>query len=121
MAVDSKLIFVVDDEPSVADFIAILLGLHGYQTEKFYCPLKALASTTERVPHLLLSDFKMPEMDGLTLAKQLLERNPECKVLMMSGYGHDANGHPLRGEFQFMAKPVSVVDLLAKVNHAFNV
>ena len=118
VAVDSKLIFVVDDEPSVADFVAFLLGLHGYKAEKFYSPTKALAAATECVPHLLVSDFKMPGMDGLTLAKQVRLRNPDCKVLMMSGYGHEANSHPHRETFEFLAKPVSVVELLAKVSIA---
>ncbi len=121
MAVDySKLIFVVDDEPTVADFVAFLLGLHGYKTEKFYSPLDALSSANSKVPHLLVSDFKMPEMDGLTLAAKLRERNPDCKILMMSGYGHEAKNHPLRGTIEFLAKPVSVVDLLAKVSLAFS-
>ena len=113
-----KLIFVVDDEPSVADFVAFLLDLHGYKTAKFYDPLEALESAALREPHLLVSDFKMPEMDGLTLAKQVRDKHPDCKVLMMSGYGHEANSHPHRGTFEILAKPVSVVDLLSKVSLA---
>jgi DNA-binding NtrC family response regulator len=119
--VEDKLIFVVDDEPSVADFIAFLLTRQGYNTVKFYSPLQALAAATSAVPHLLVSDFKMHEMDGLTLATQVKEQNPNCKVLMMSGFGHEAVSHPARGNFEFLHKPVSVVDLLSKVNLALNV
>lgn len=114
----SKLVFVVDDEPALVDAVAIYLEQNGFAVATFTSPLKALGASASRKPDLLLSDFKMHGMDGLTLATKLIERHPTCKVLIMSGNIHDATTHPARNRFELLQKPVPLPHLLAKITEA---
>jgi DNA-binding NtrC family response regulator len=111
----NKLIFVVEEEPALAEVVAAYLEQSGFAVAAFTCPVKALAASASRKPDLLLSDFKMDGMDGLTLATKMTERHPTCKVLIMSGDIHDATTHPARNSFEFLQKPIPMSSLLAKI------
>jgi DNA-binding response OmpR family regulator len=109
------IIFVVDDEPRIAETQVLVLQQNAYDAIAFTNPLAALAAAVDLKPDLLLSDFQMPEMNGLSLATELLQQCPECKVLMISGAISHAKSHPARGKFEFLEKPVSPIDLLARI------
>jgi two-component system cell cycle sensor histidine kinase/response regulator CckA len=66
---------------------------------------------------LVVSDVVMPEMDGPTLLKELRKRNPELKVIFVSGYAEDAfEKHlPEPGQFHFLPKPFTLTQLVAAV------
>lgn len=66
---------------------------------------------------LVVSDVVMPEMDGPTLARELRSRNPELKIIFVSGYAEDAfQKHlPEHGQFAFLPKPFSLKELVAVV------
>ena len=113
-----KLIFVVDDAKQVADVIASFLKDAGYNPIIFYNPIDALTASALVKPDLLLSDFRMPTMDGLTLATRLTERYPDCKVLIVTGLPHEAIRHPAFRKFEVLQKPVSLSLLLDKVAEA---
>jgi two-component system chemotaxis response regulator CheY len=115
---NEKLVFVVDDEKPLANVLVSILKDCGYDAIAFYNPLEALAASVSLKPDLLLSDFKMPNMDGLTLAVSLTEGRPDCKVLMMTGLPHEPMAHPAYRRFEFLYKPVSFSLLLDKVVEA---
>jgi DNA-binding NtrC family response regulator len=108
------LVFVVDDEPAIAETHALVLRQHGYDAIAFTNPLSALAAADLK-PDLLLSDFLMPQMDGLSLAEKFLVQCPTCKVLLISGAISHAKNHPARGKFEFLEKPCPPPDLLEKI------
>ena len=110
----AALIFVVDDEPIIAETHALVLRQHGYNVIAFTNPLAALAAAALK-PDLLLSDFLMPQMDGLSLAVEFLQQCPRCKVLMITGAISHASNHPAMGRFEFLEKPLPPPDLLAKI------
>jgi DNA-binding NtrC family response regulator len=116
--VAAKLIYVVDDEAPLLDAVAAFLKSRGLVVIPFTSPLQALASAISIKPDLLLSDFSMEEMDGLTFAAKLRELHPVCKVLMMSGAIHEADRHPRHNEFEFLQKPLQLRQLLLKINSA---
>jgi two-component system cell cycle sensor histidine kinase/response regulator CckA len=66
---------------------------------------------------LVVSDVVMPEMDGPTLAKELRTRNPNLKIIFVSGYAEDAFEKNLPDEvkFNFLAKPFTLKQLVAAV------
>ncbi|MCZ7658340.1 MAG: ATP-binding protein [Xanthobacteraceae bacterium] len=66
---------------------------------------------------LVVSDVVMPEMDGPTLLKELRKRNPELKVIFVSGYAEDAfeKNLPEPGQFHFLPKPFTLTQLVAAV------
>jgi len=110
-----KLVFVVDDNKPVANLIVSFLKEHGYDAIAFYDLAEALAASASLHPDLLLSDFRMKTMDGLTLAMRLTERYPACKVLMMTGLADEAIKHPAFKKFEWLHKPVSLSVLIDKV------
>ncbi len=66
---------------------------------------------------LVVSDVVMPEMDGPTLLKEMRRRNPELKIIFVSGYAEDAfEKHlPEHGQFAFLPKPFTLKQLVAAV------
>jgi two-component system, cell cycle sensor histidine kinase and response regulator CckA len=66
---------------------------------------------------LVVSDVVMPEMDGPTLLKEMRRRNPEVKIIFVSGYAEDAfeKNLPEGGQFAFLAKPFTLKQLVAAV------
>jgi CheY-like chemotaxis protein len=119
------LIFVVDDEPIIANTLLLILESEGYSVEAFTNPLKALESATLRPPTLVLSDVVMPELSGVEFAIRLKQLNPSCKLLLFSGQAvtidllaqarHD--GH----DFRLLEKPLHPSELLKEIAHACSV
>jgi two-component system cell cycle sensor histidine kinase/response regulator CckA len=66
---------------------------------------------------LVVSDVVMPEMDGPTLLKELRRRNPDLKVIFVSGYAEEAfsKNLPSQEQYEFLAKPFTLKQLVSKV------
>ena len=112
-----RTILVVDDEGFLVDILFEVLDSHGYSVLTATSGQEALqiAKKTESID-LLLTDLIMNPMNGMALAEQLKQTNPQIKVLFMSGYTQDyirdklgIHGVP------FLVKPVSADDLLEKI------
>ena len=114
-----KRIFIVGDENCVADTLALIFRKAGYEASAFYNAQNALAQIDTCCPELVISDVRMPGMDGVDMAVHIRERHPTCKVVLYSGHCSTLNilemvGH--RGyDFELLAKPISPNDLLARI------
>ena len=66
---------------------------------------------------LVVSDVVMPEMDGPTLLKEMRGRNPDLKIIFVSGYAEDAfeKSLPENEQFAFLPKPFTLSQLVAAV------
>src|SRR5713101_6942042 len=80
-------ILVVDDEPLVAALIADALGLEGYEVETAKNGREALEKIAARSYDAILSDLRMPELDGVGLYRELDQRNPGLlrRIAFVSG------------------------------------
>jgi PAS domain S-box-containing protein len=112
-------ILVVDDDENVAVLIKAMLDSLGYKVEIYHGSLDAL-KVFRRQPEkydLLLSDFTMPDMTGLDLAKQVQITRPGFPVMIMTGYGDSLNADTLRsyGIKQVVGKPLAMRELAAAV------
>ena len=113
----AKTLLVVDDEPVVLEAEAHILCHHGYTVLQAESAAKALRLAREAAAiHLLITDFSMPEVDGLELARRFRAVHPKAPVLVVSG-----SLQFLRDETQdldrleFLAKPFQFKELLEKV------
>ena len=78
---------------------------------------RALELARTEVFDLIFSDVVMPEMDGPTLLKEMRARNPNLKIIFVSGYAEEAfeKSLPENEQFAFLAKPFALSALVAKV------
>ena len=105
-----EMILVVEDQAATAQITRILLESWGYQVLEAHCPDEALALFDSQSGHvsLLLTDVIMPGMTGGQLAEQLRRRNPELRVVYMSGYAVEQLSLP---DAAFLPKPFNPASL----------
>ncbi|MEO8025303.1 MAG: response regulator [Bryobacteraceae bacterium] len=110
-------ILVVEDEDGIRALVRKILARQGYEILEAAGGKDALdlASTYPHRIHLLLTDVMMPGMNGVELARQLLEWRPDTRVLYVSGYTDEATLHMLPEDTAFLQKPFTLGSLVHKV------
>jgi len=112
-------ILLVEDEKAVSGLIEAVLRREGYRIIVAANGLEAMAVVEARnlKPDLLLTDVIMPEMGGPELAKRLVERMPDIKVLYSSGYTDSAltQRGALEDGVELIQKPFAPEDLVTRV------
>ncbi len=111
-------ILVVDDEEAVRRLACRMLTWTGYQALEARHGREALATIEEHAGpiHLVLTDMKMPGMNGRELGRQVEERWPGKPILYMSGFASEVfRSGLLEAGAPFLAKPFTQDDLAAKV------
>jgi two-component system, chemotaxis family, chemotaxis protein CheY len=78
----ADLVLVVDDEPSVAETVELLVQQAGYQVLVAHSGQEALAKTEQRWPAVVISDVMMPRMDGSTFIAALRKRADDWQLPM---------------------------------------
>lgn len=117
-SVGSEVVLVVDDEAAVRAPIARMLKHLGYfvlEGSNGEDALQVISDYGGPV-HLVISDVRMPEMDGEELANMLRSAFPDMRLLLISGVGgHAVNvSHDIEG-CRFLAKPFTLDELAATV------
>jgi DNA-binding NtrC family response regulator len=118
MLVDRPIVMVVDDEPLVADTLAMILTHAGYRAVRAYDARTALEMASVRAPDLLISDVAMPEMNGVELALGMVAMAPGCKVVLFSGHARSVDlirAYDAGHDFPLMAKPMHPTEMLGQV------
>lgn len=123
-------ILIVDDEESILRSLRRLLSrtpcvagdkVYRLEVECFSTPMAALEQSRAVAYDLVLSDYRMPGMDGVQFLKAFRELQPECARLILSGYA-DLDGLIAAindaGISRFLAKPWNDYELVAAVGQA---
>src|ERR671923_1818089 len=109
---------VVDDEPAVRGFLVRMLKTQGFQCYEAASGLEALRILDQiGEPPLIVSDMRMPEMDGISLLEEVRARYPDTSVIMLSGVSETNTAVDClhRGAADFLLKPISMSELQARV------
>jgi len=103
-------ILLVDDEADIREVLEIALKDLGYEVRVAADGEQALEIFQTHRPGLVLTDIKMPSMDGIELLKCIKRENPECEVIMITGHGDmDLAIKSLKHEAtDFITKPINV-------------
>ncbi|MCR8550178.1 sigma-54 dependent transcriptional regulator [Salipiger sp. P9] len=100
-------IAIVDDEKDMRQSISQWLALSGYDTETYASAEEALGSLGTDYPGIVISDIKMPGMDGIQFLKKLMGNDSALPVIMITGHGDVPMAvEAMRiGAFDFLEKP----------------
>jgi two-component system response regulator AtoC len=112
--VSFRTVLVVDDEEPLRQLLAVILRDRGYEARCVGSGEEALRELAARDYDLVLTDVRMPRLDGIALTRAILERQPAATVIVMSAYGsHDAAIEAMKaGAYDFLPKPFKPDDVL---------
>ncbi len=112
-------ILLVEDEDGLRSLNARGLRSRGYSVIEAANGVEAMEALEQKdgAVDLVVSDVVMPEMDGPTLLKEMRKRNPNLKIIFVSGYAEEAfdKSLPENEQFAFLPKPFALSALVAKV------
>jgi PAS domain S-box-containing protein len=112
-------VLVVDDEPDVLAMLADLLGREGHRVVTARSGREALARLDSQPIDLIISDLRMPDLDGRALHRLLQERRPELarRLIFLSGdvLGSRGGGVPGDSTVPLVEKPVDMIQLLQAI------
>jgi DNA-binding NtrC family response regulator len=116
----SKTVLLVEDEQVIRQSMAELLTDEGYTVLQAGDGKSAYDIVLAQPVDLIVSDVRMPEMDGLTLLGHLAKAVPQTPVIMVTAFGTvDSAVAAMRmGAYDYLLKPVQFDDLLLKVQRA---
>jgi CheY-like chemotaxis protein len=111
-----KKILVVDDNADLLDLVAELLTFEGYDVSTASDGAIAIEKIEMCLPDLILSDIRMPNMNGIAFRDELRNRSNTREIPMIFITGVPSEAPP--AQFETIKKPVHIDELLAKVAHA---
>jgi two-component system response regulator FixJ len=116
-------IYIVDDDEAVRHSLALLLESAGHVVEVFEAAAQALKSCRLRLPACIITDIRMPEMDGLEFQKRLVTGKYDVPVIVMTGHADVplAVRAMKAGALDFIEKPFSDETILAALEAAMTV
>ena len=110
-------ILVVDDDPSLAEMLTIVLRNEGFDTAVIADGSQALTAVRELRPDLVLLDLMLPEIDGLEACRRIRDDHPSVPVIMLTARDDEASrvtGLEM-GADDYVTKPFSGRELVARV------
>ena len=113
MELDRKRILIVDDEENSRTGLSKILTRSGYEVLTAGDGKEALEKVRQTTCHLVITDMKMPRMDGIALLREVKKVHPHIGVIMVTAYGEvDSYLEAMNlGAFEYLNKPLKVDEL----------
>ena len=110
-------ILLVDDDPDLLKLISLRLTSAGHRVRTADCGETALAAIAVQRPAIVITDLRMPGIDGLQLFEAIHRQHAAMPVIILTAHGTipDAVSATQRGVFGYLTKPFDSQDLLQKV------
>ena len=115
-------ILIVDDETPIRRTLRDILEFEGYDVEEAVDGLDCIAKVQKEKFDVIITDIKMPKMDGIEALERLQILSPETPVIMVSGHGtiDTAVEAVKKGAFDFISKPPDLNRMLITVRNALD-
>lgn len=116
----SPRIAVIDDQETVRTALGDMLGVYGYTVDLFDSAVAYLSATSAGEAGCVISDVRMPSMDGIELVREVQRRKLDVPIILISGHADVpmAVAGLKAGAQDFIEKPVDDVKLVAAINRA---
>ena len=113
-------ILVVDDDQGMREFLEIMMTREGYRVVTASDAGKALARCRKETFDLVITDLKMPKMDGIAFLKEVKQLSPETMVILITAYasGGTAVNAMKEGAYDYIEKDFAIEDLKRIVRNA---
>ena len=112
-------ILIIDDDPAIAELVAINLELAGYDVNRAEDGLKGQALAVQLQPDLVMLDLMLPKVDGFTVCQRIRrdERISDIPILMLTALGQtqDKVDGFNAGADDYLTKPFEVEEMLVRV------
>lgn len=117
---NAKTVWVIDDDVSIAWVLEKALVREGYEVSVFRGVKPLLLALKDARPRVVISDIKMPGVDGLKLLELLHDNFPAIPVIIMTAYSdfETTITSYKKGAFEYLAKPFDIHQALALVDQA---
>jgi CheY-like chemotaxis protein len=124
-ALKGKRIFVIDDDQTIRETIRDVLVRLGCEVETARDGAEAEAMIDQRRYDLVVSDIKMPYHNGYEIFALVKNADPDCPVMLMTGFGYDPNHSIIRARQEGLAavlfKPFKIDQLLEEIRRALKI
>ena len=117
---DKTVIHVIDDDAAIRDSLAFLLDVNGFRPEVFESSNEFLSQAAGDAPACVVSDIRMPGMNGIELVRKLKSDGIACPVILITGHGDVALAVEAMkaGAVDFIEKPFDDAVLLGAIRSA---
>ena len=115
-----KRVLVVDDEQNSREGLSKILTKEGYVVHTAENGKKALIEAENNKFDLIITDLRMPEMDGIEVLEKLRKKNKDMGVVIVTAYG-EVNSYLKAmnlGAFEYLNKPIHLEELRRVINKA---
>ena len=115
-----KAIAVIEDEIDVLNLYQEVLENEGYTVFAYNDPIEAV-NNIQQMPEefgLVISDYRMPLINGFEVCAKLIDLNPELKVVIISAF--DLMEEDRNHKFTFINKPITIAKLISVVSESFS-
>ncbi len=115
-------ILFVDDETAFLDTIIKRMKKRGFNPERASSGNDALALLRENPIDIIVSDIRMPGMDGIELLGEVKKRYPKTEIILLTGHATSQDGVVgiKEGAFDYLSKPIEIDHLVSKIGQAFD-
>lgn len=116
-------VVVIDDDIHILELASLILSRRGYQVFTAPTASAGMEIIAERLPELVLLDYMMPEMDGLSALREIRTRFPDSYVVMFTGKGSEQIAVELMkgGASEYILKPFNNRDLVERLDNVLRI
>ncbi|HEY4744751.1 MAG TPA: response regulator [Desulfuromonadaceae bacterium] len=116
-------VVVIDDDRNILELLALILPKGGYRVLKAYTARDGMEIVAAQNPELVLLDYSMPEMDGLSALREIRARFPATYVVIFTGKGNEEIAVELMksGASEYILKPFNNRDLMERLDNVLRI
>ena len=115
-----KRVLAIDDEPSMTEWLKVLLEHAGYEVKTAHLGTRGEELFKSWAPDAVIIDMLLPDVDGIELVRKFKQLDPETEVIMITGQGNIPRSVEAvkAGAFDFLEKPIDAERLVDKIEKA---
>jgi len=113
---------IIDDEPIVGKRLSRMFERDGYEVETFIDSEAASMELENKTYEIIITDLKMQNVDGIRILETAVKKNPDTKVIIITGFGRKETAKEAfrKGAFAFIIKPFKLEELRQVIRRAEN-